>query len=152
MDARFCALYGGRCFSRQQEQFRKCNHRRHSPGDRRTSKPRSACFRLVATRPGGLIGVGSSAVLAYRAAPLRPLIAVDTAAFIALFAWTSVVGLRLWRGGSEGNQVGIALYALQIPSLEVHGLKYDYFTGVALLCFTTQVEVPWPSISVPTWR
>ena len=82
---------------------------------------------------GGLIGVGSSAVLAYRAAPLRPLIAVDTAAFIALFTCTSVVGLRLWRGDPRGTKWAIALYALQIPSLEVHGLKYDYFTGIALL-------------------
>jgi hypothetical protein len=82
---------------------------------------------------GGLIGIGSSAVLAYRVAPLRPLIAVDAAAFIALFAWTSVVGLRLWRGDPRGTKWAIALYALQIPSLEVHGLKYDYFTGVAIL-------------------
>jgi hypothetical protein len=82
---------------------------------------------------GGLIGIGSSAVLAYRVAPLRPLIAVDAAAFIAFFAWASAVGLRLWRGDPRGTKWAILLYALQIPSLEVHGFKYDYFTGVALV-------------------
>jgi hypothetical protein len=82
---------------------------------------------------GGLIGIGSSAVLAYRLAPLRPLIAVDGAAFIAIFAWTSAVGLRLWREDPRGTNWAILLYALQIPSLDVYGFKYDYFTGVAVL-------------------
>ncbi len=82
---------------------------------------------------GGLIGVGSSAVLAYRFAPLHWLIAVDSAAFTAVFAWSSAVGLRLWRGDPGGAKWAIALYALQIPVLEIHGFKYDYFTGVAIL-------------------
>ncbi len=82
---------------------------------------------------GGLIGVGSSAVLAYRFAPLHWLIAVDSAAFVAVFACSSAVGLRLWRGDPGGAKWAIALYALQIPVLEIHGFKYDYFTGVAML-------------------
>jgi hypothetical protein len=88
-----------------------------------------ASFLMV----GGLIGIGSSAVLAYRVAPLRPLIAVDGAAFIAIFGWTSAVGLRLWRGDPRGTHWAILLYALQIPSLEVYGFKYNYFTGLAVL-------------------
>jgi len=82
---------------------------------------------------GGLVGVGSSAVLAYRFAPRRWLIAVDSAAFIAIFAWSSAVGLRLWRGDQRGTKWAMALYALQIPALDIHGFKYDYFTGAAIL-------------------
>ena len=82
---------------------------------------------------GGLIGIGSSAVLAYRVAPLHSPIAAAAAAFIAVFAWSSVVGLRLWRGDPRGTKWAIALYALQIPALEIHGFKYDYFTGAAIL-------------------
>ncbi len=80
---------------------------------------------------GGLIGIGSSAVLAYRFAPLH--LPIAGAAFIAVFAWSSVVGLRLWRGDPRGTKWAIALYALQIPALEIHGFKYDYFTGAAIL-------------------
>jgi hypothetical protein len=81
---------------------------------------------------GGLLGIGSSAGLAYRLAPLSP-IAIDDDAFIAVFAWSSVVGLRLWQGDPRGTRWAIALYALQIPALEIHGFKYNYFTGVAIL-------------------
>jgi hypothetical protein len=81
---------------------------------------------------GGLIGMGSSAILVYRFATLS-LIAVNAAAFIALFAWSSVIGLRLWRGDPRGTRWAIALYALQIPAFEIHGFKYNYFTGVAIL-------------------
>jgi hypothetical protein len=69
---------------------------------------------------GGLLGIGSSAGLAYRLAPLSP-IAIDDDAFIAVFAWSSVVGLRLWQGDPRGTRWAIALYALQIPALEIHG-------------------------------
>jgi hypothetical protein len=116
------------------------------PQERIPQMPTTAVIRPVIAAPanrrvrvfasllivGGLIGTGSSAVLAYRLAPLS-LIAVDAAAFIAVFAWSSVVGLRLWQGDPRGTRWAIALYALQIPALEIHGFKYNYFTGVAIL-------------------
>ena len=107
-------------------------HRCHSSGDRRRSRSQAACFRLVTHRwwsHRNRLLRGPSV----RFASLHLLIAVDTAAFVVVFAWSSAVGLRLWRGDPRGTKWGIALYALQIPVLEIHGFKYQYFTGVAML-------------------
>jgi hypothetical protein len=92
---------------------------------------RARAFALLLAA-GGLIGVVTSVALALRVAPLTWLIAAGAATCIAVFAWSGLVGPRLWQADPRARKCAIALYALQIPVVGIHGFKYDYFTGVAI--------------------
>jgi hypothetical protein len=52
---------------------------------------------------------------------------------IGVFVWSTIVGVRLWRGSAAAVAWAKVLFALQIPVFTVHGLNYEYFTGIAAM-------------------
>jgi hypothetical protein len=53
-------------------------------------------------------------------------------AFLLLFIWSVIAGIRLWRGEPKGWRWATILFALQVPVLTVPGLSYEFYTGLAL--------------------
>jgi hypothetical protein len=60
---------------------------------------------------------------------------VLVAGFLALFAWSTIAGVRLWRGEPKGWKWATILFVLQIPVLTVPGVSYEFYTGLALKIF-----------------
>jgi hypothetical protein len=81
---------------------------------------------------GAVLGIGLSLLMAYRFVPVHWVYGVLVAAFLLLFAWSGVTGLRLWGGDARGWKWAVILFAMQIPVLTIPGLSYEYFTGIAL--------------------
>jgi hypothetical protein len=50
---------------------------------------------------------------------------------IGLFVWSTIVGLRLWRGVPGSAKWAKVLFMLQIPVMSVSGSNYEFFTGLA---------------------
>ncbi len=53
------------------------------------------------------------------------------AALAWAFVWSTVSGVRLWRGEPRGWKWATILFAAQIPVFTVPGMTYEYYTGVA---------------------
>jgi len=53
-------------------------------------------------------------------------------ALIALFAWASWVGLRLWAGTPFGRRWAVVAFATQVPIITVPGVQLGWFTGITL--------------------
>lgn len=64
--------------------------------------------------------------------PLEWISLTIVAFLFALFVWSAIVGVRLWRRESRGWKWATILFAMQIPVLTVSGLHYEYHTGIAL--------------------
>lgn len=94
-------------------------------------------FCLIA---GGLVGVGVSLFLGYSFIPQHWIYGILAAAFLALFIWSMLVGIRLWRGDPRGDRWAKILYAFQIPVLTVPGLSYEYYTGLSFKALLGQTD------------
>jgi len=81
---------------------------------------------------GGVLGIGVSFYMAYRFVPVHWVYSLLVAVFFLLFAWSTLTGLRLWRGDARGWKWAVILFAMQVPVLTVPGLSYEYYTGIAL--------------------
>jgi len=87
-----------------------------------------ACLLML----GGVLGIGLAFLMAYQFLQVHWIYLVFVAAFLALFAWSALTGLRLWRGERRGWKWATILFAMQIPVLTVPGLAYEYYTGLAI--------------------
>jgi hypothetical protein len=82
---------------------------------------------------GGGIGICLFILLALKLAPRDWRILLMITVGIGVFAWSTFVGVRLWRGNAAAITWAKVLFALQIPLFTVHGLNYEYFTGIAAM-------------------
>lgn len=81
---------------------------------------------------GGLVGVCISVYLGMRVTSGNLGYAVLAIALLALFAFSALTGVRLWRGEARGWKWATILYASQIPILTVAGFGFEWFVGIAI--------------------
>jgi len=89
---------------------------------------------------GGVLGVGISVYMAYTFVQQHWIYLVLVATFVALFVWTALTGIRLWRNDPRGWKWGKILFAAQIPVLTVPGFSYEYYSGIAIKVLGGQVD------------
>jgi hypothetical protein len=82
---------------------------------------------------GGGIGICLFILLGRKSALQDWRILIMITIGIGAFAWSMVVGVCLWRGSAAAVTWARVLFALQIPIFTVHGLSYEYFTGIAAM-------------------
>jgi hypothetical protein len=95
------------------------------------SKPLQSAVRLPALLLilGGTFGIGLFLWLGYQSELSDWQFAALIALGIGIFVWSSIVGIRLWRGREGALTWARILYALQIPIFTINGAEYEYFTG-----------------------
>lgn len=81
---------------------------------------------------GGVLGIGLSIYMGYTFVQQHWIYLVLVFGFFALFAWSALTGVRLWRDQPRGWKWAKILYAAQIPILTVPGFDYEYYTGIAI--------------------
>lgn len=81
---------------------------------------------------GGLLGVGIACWMGYQFIQIHWIYIVLVALFLAVFIWSAIAGVRLWRGEAQGWKWATILFAMQIPVLTVPGFSYEFYTGLAL--------------------
>jgi hypothetical protein len=64
--------------------------------------------------------------------PIQWVSLLPLVVLLALFAWSAIVGVRLWRRESRGWRWAAILFAMQVPILTVPELRYEYYTGIAI--------------------
>lgn len=55
-----------------------------------------------------------------------------------VFGWSIWVGVDLWRGRPQGYTWAKVLFALQVPSISLHGFAYQFYVGSILTLSFTQ--------------
>jgi hypothetical protein len=85
---------------------------------------------------GGAAGVGIS-VWMYSKILMQTGLRLSAAAalfgtFIVVYAWSTWVGVDLWRGKQQALKWAAVLLALQIPNIIVPGFAYQFYTGATL--------------------
>jgi len=81
---------------------------------------------------GGLFGIGLGLYMGYQYLQQHWVFIFLVAAFVAVFAWSTLTGARLWRGDARGWKWAIILLIAQIPVLTVPGFSYEFYTGLAI--------------------
>lgn len=97
-------------------------------------------FLAAVLMAGGLLGAGMFLYFAGRflyhlgraPQPAQWVYLVPLTFLLSLFVWSVIVGLRFWRGESSGSKWATVLFAMQIPILTVPGMRYEYYTGIAI--------------------
>lgn len=89
---------------------------------------------------GGFLGIGISVYLGYTFVQQHWIYIVLVAVFAALFVWTTLTGIRLWRNDPRGWKWGKILFAAQIPVLTVPGFSYEYYSGIAIKILGGQTD------------
>lgn len=97
-------------------------------------------FLAIVLMAGGVLGAGSSVYgqgrILYQSSPtlLRThwMALVPMELFLGLFLWSAIVGVRYWRQEARAWKWAAILFAVQIPITIVPGLRYEYFTGIAV--------------------
>lgn len=89
---------------------------------------------------GGAVGIGIALFVGYQLAQANWAYAGFMVLLLALFAWSALTGLRLWRGDPRGHKWAVILFAAQIPVLTVPGFSYEYYTGLAIKLVGGDVE------------
>ena len=103
---------------------------------------------------GGAVGIGIALLVGYQLAQANWAYAGLMALLLALFAWSALTGIRLWRGDPRGWRWAVILFAAQIPVLAIPGFAYEYFTGIAIKLVGGDVALllwrrPRPADSLP---
>jgi hypothetical protein len=91
---------------------------------------------------GGVTGIGLALWMGYQFIQIQIGFIVLAAAFMALFVWSGIAGIRLWRGEAKGWKWAAISFALQIPVLTVPGLRYEFYTGLSLKLVGGNVKSP----------
>lgn len=78
---------------------------------------------------GGGIGICTFILVALKSALQDWRILLMITIGIGVFALSTIVGVRLWRGGGAVIWAKV-LFASQIPIFTFHGLTYEHFTGI----------------------
>lgn len=75
---------------------------------------------------GGLLGLlGTGMMYANRHHGLKPELVV-TAVAVAMFSWTALSGLAMWRRRPWGLRSAKVLFALQIPTFCIARMSYEF--------------------------
>ncbi|HUF71540.1 MAG TPA: hypothetical protein VMR74_01445 [Gammaproteobacteria bacterium] len=106
------------------------------------SGSKSAKALAVLLMLGGVVGIGIALFAGYQLAQAHWAYGLLMALLLALFAWSALTGVRLWRDDPRGWKWAIILFAAQIPVLAIPGLTYEYFTGIAVKVLGGGVEGP----------
>jgi hypothetical protein len=101
---------------------------------------KSAKLLAVMLAIGGVLGIGLAIWMGYQFVPVHWIYIVLVVAFLLLFIWSVIAGIRLWRGEPKGWKWATILFALQVPVLTVPGLSYEFYTGLALKIVGGDVE------------
>ena len=101
-------------------------------------------FLAVLLGVGGLLGIGLGLYLGYQYLQQHWIFIFLVAAFLAVFAWSTLAGARLWRGDERGWKWAIILFVAQIPVLTVPGFSYEFYTGLAIKLLGGNVENNFP--------
>lgn len=95
-------------------------------------KTNGARFLAIMLIGGGVAGIAVAFWMGYNFIQVHWVYIVLVAAFLALFVWSTIAGVRLWRGEPKGWKWATILFALQVPVLTVPGISYEFYTGLAL--------------------
>lgn len=79
---------------------------------------------------GGLLGVAIGVTVGFQVVSRNLLGIVPMGLLVALFAWATFTGFRLWQGTPYGRRWAPILFASQIPVLALPGMSYEWFTGL----------------------
>ena len=104
------------------------------------AQDRGAKFLALLLAVGGVLGVAITVYMAYTFLQQHWVYIVLVAAFAALFVWTALTGVRLWRNEARGWKWAKILFAAQIPVLTVPGLSYEYYAGIAIKIIGGEVD------------
>lgn len=104
------------------------------------SVSKSAKALAVLLTLGGVAGIGVALLVGYQLAQTHWAYAGLMLLLVALFAWSALTGIRLWRGDPRGWRWAAILFAAQIPVLTMPGFAYEYFTGLAVKLIGGDVE------------
>jgi len=80
---------------------------------------------------GGVIGIGIGIYMGYQFLQQHWIYLVLAAAFLVVFVWSVITGIRLWKNDDRGWKWSKILFAAQIPIVTLPGCSYEYFTGAA---------------------
>lgn len=89
---------------------------------------------------GGVLGIGLGIYMGYTFVQQHWIYLLLALAFVVLFAWSALTGVRLWRDQPRGWKWAKILYAAQIPVLTVPGFDYEYYTGIAVKLMGGEAE------------
>ena len=101
---------------------------------------KSAKALAVLLLAGGAVGIGIALLVGFQLAQTNIAYAGLMLLLLALFAWSALTGIRLWRGDPRGFKWAAILFAAQIPVLTVPGFAYEYYTGIAIKLMGGNVE------------
>lgn len=93
---------------------------------------------------GGALGIvlGFASLFLFNGAQLGwPSYLVQTV-FLALFAYTTFLGVRLWKYDHRSLYKAIAILAAQIPVFSFHGITYQWYSAFALNVIGGDVSSP----------
>jgi hypothetical protein len=89
---------------------------------------------------GGLVGVAVILYMGYGMLQQHWIYGLVFALFALLFAYSTFVGFRLWRGHPLGRKRAMILFATQVPVFTVPGATYEWYTGLAFKIMGGHVE------------
>ena len=97
-----------------------------------THKAIGVRFLALILAVGGVLGIGIVLWMAYQFLQQHWVYIFLVAAFMAVFVWTTITGVRLWRGDPRGWKWALILFIAQIPILTVPGFSYEFSVGFAI--------------------
>jgi hypothetical protein len=97
-------------------------------------------FLAVLLAVGGVIGIAIALFMGFTFVKQHWIYIVIVAAFAALFAYSTLVGYRLWKGDPVARKRALLLFASQVPVFTLPGVTYEWYTGLAFKIMGGQVE------------
>lgn len=88
-------------------------------------------FLAICLMAGGVLGSVFVLIASRNLIRQHWVYGVIFALFVLVFVWSTITGLRLWRGKAAGWKWATILFAAQIPVFTVPGMTYEYYTGVS---------------------
>ena len=99
-----------------------------------------AAFLIIGGALGVVLGVAS--LFMFTGAPLGWLSYLLQTVFLVLFAYTTFLGMRLWKYDHRSLYKSIAILVGQIPVFSLHGITYQYYSAFALDVIGGDVSSP----------
>lgn len=93
---------------------------------------------------GGVLGIGIVLWMAYQFLQQHWVYIFLVAAFMAVFVWTTITGVRLWHGDPRGWKWALILFIAQIPVLTVPGFSYEFYVGLAIKVVAENAGLSFP--------
>jgi len=101
------------------------------------TKQQNILIRILAVLliSGGLLGisgVGLNVWSGYMDLKQNTLVLIELSATVAVYAWTTLKGIDLWRRLLRGYNWAKILFAAQIPVVASPSVNYGFYTGLGL--------------------